>query len=454
MTNNESPPLSVPGPDDILRHEFDNGIVALVRENHTSPAVVVAGYLQVGAIDVPAEQAGLSSFTAAALMRGTQKRTFAQIYEEIESVGATASFSGGGHTTSFGAKSLAEDLPLILDILAESIQRPTFPEKEVKRLRGQILTSLQERANNTRAMASLAFRELAYPNGHPYGRSARGYPETIRGLTRDDLVRFYQQGYGAQGMTLCIVGAVQADDALAQIEAAFTDPAGSTGSDWRGRTFSRPPLPPVSRPERMVRKQVDMPNKIQTDIVMGLPGPARAEPDYLDAALANTILGVFGMMGRLGQHLRDEQGLAYYVYSQLDGGLGPGPWTVVAGVDPTNVERVIESARSEIRCLRDTLVEAEELADVKTYITGSLPLRLEANEGVAGAILNMEQYGLGLDYLIRYSDLINGITAERVQAAARKWLDPDNMAIGIAGPPAESVGMQTFVSLSRTMHAD
>lgn len=430
MTNDDHAPLSVPGPDDIVRHEFDNGIVALVRENHTSPAVVVAGYLAVGALDVSAAQAGLSAFTAAALMRGTSKRTFAQIYEEIESVGAAASFSSGGHTTSFGAKSLAEDLPLILDVLAESIQRPTFPQAELEKLRGQVLTALEVRADDTRAMAGLAFRELAYPNGHPYGRSVRGYPETIRALTRDDVVRFHQQGYGAQGMTLCIVGAVHTDDALAQVEAAFAD-------RWHGQTFSRPPLPAVSRPVGLVRQWVDMPNKSQTDIVMGRPGPARAEPDYLDAGLVNTILGVFGMMGRLGRHLRDEQGLAYYVYSRLEGGLGPGPWTVIAGVDPVNVERTIESARAEMRRLRDTLVEAGELGDNKTYVTGSLPLSLETNEGVAGAILNMERYKLGLDYLARYPGLIHEISAARVQAAARKWLDADNLAMGIAGSPAD-----------------
>lgn len=429
MTDNKHSNRSVPGPDDIVRHAFDNGMVVLVRENHSSPAVVVAGYLQAGAIDVQAEKAGLSSFVAAGLMRGSQKRTFAQIYEEIEAVGAQASFGGGGHTTSFGAKSLAEDLPLMLDILAEAMQRPSFPEPEIERLRGQILTGLEMRANATGSMAGLAFRELAYPNGHPYGRSVRGYLETIRALTRDDLDQFYRDRYSPQGMTLCIIGAVHADDALTQVEAAF--------GDWRSQRSLQLPLPAAGRPDGIIRKRVDMPNKSQSDIVMGLPGPARAEPDFLDANLANSLLGVFGMMGRLGRHLRDEQGLAYSIYSQLEGGLGPGPWIIAAGVDPANVERTIEAARAEIRCMRDTRVETAELADVQTYLTGSLPLSLETNEGVAGAILNMEQKRLGLDYLFRYPDLVHEITPERIQAAARKWFDPDNLAIGIAGPPPE-----------------
>jgi zinc protease len=176
---------------------------------------------------------------------------------------------------------------------------------------------------------------------------------------------------------------------------------------------------------------------MQTDLLMGLPGPARAEADYLDAALANSILGVFGLMGRLGKRLRDEQGLAYYVYSQLVGGLGPAPWFIAAGVDPDNVERIIQGVQTEIRCMRDTLVDSDELADVHAYLTGSLPLSLETNEGVSGAILNMEQNQLGFDYLARYPHLIYEITAERIRAALRKWLDPDNMVISIAGPPLE-----------------
>jgi zinc protease len=418
--------LSMPGPDDIVRRELDNGIVVLIRENHASPAVLVAGYLPVGAIDVPAEQAGLAALTAAALMRGTTRRTFEQIYHEIESVGAAVNLSAGGHTTRFGAKSLAADLGLLLDVLADAMCRPTFPEKEIARLQGQFLTFLQVRANDTASMANLAFQELAYPNGHPYSRSVRGYPETVCALSREDLVCFYQQGYGARGMTLCIVGAVQADEALAQVEAAF--------ADWQGHTFTRDPLPDVSRPSGIIHQHVDMPDKRQTDVVMGAPGPARDAPDYVEAAVANAILGVFGMMGRLGQHLRDEQGLAYYVSSDLESGLGPGPWVVSAGVDPSNVEPIIQGIRAEIRLLRDVPVKAKELKDVQVYLVGSLPLSLETNEGVATTILSMEQYQLGLDFLMRYPEIIQTVTVDRVQATARHWLDPDCLAIGIAGP--------------------
>jgi zinc protease len=420
--------MSIPGPENITRRELPNGIVVLVRENHSSPSVVTSGYLPVGAYDERPEQAGLAAFTASTLMRGTANRTFEQIYEACESVGASVGVNGGTHASGFGAKSLAEDLPLVLGILADVLRHPTFPHDEVERLRGEILTDLEERAHDTRRTASLTFYELAYPKEHPYARSLTGYPETVSTLSRDDLARFYAGGYGPRGMVIVVVGAVKTDDALAQVETAF--------GDWEGRTYERAPLPEVSRITEVHERSVPIPGKTQSDIVLGYPGPARTAPDFLDAVVCNTILGVFGLMGRLGENVRDEQGLAYYSFSRVDGGPGPGPWRVIAGVNPVNVEQALTSIRAEIRRMCEEPVNAEELRDNKAFITGSLPLRLETNEGVARAILDMERYDLGLDYLQRYAGLINEITAERVQAVAQRWLDPDAYALGVAGPPA------------------
>ncbi|MCS7282903.1 MAG: pitrilysin family protein [Anaerolineae bacterium] len=420
--------MSIPGPHDILRQELSNGIVVLVRENHTSPSVVVSGYLEVGSRDEPPEKAGLADFTASALSRGTVRRTFDQIYEEVESVGASFGISAGVSRTIFGAKSLAEDLPRILDVLADVLRNPTFPPKEVEKLRGEILTDLEERAHDTRRMASLTFRELAYPD-HPYGRSVDGYIETVSPLTADDLAEFYHARYTPRGMVIAIVGAVRAEDAVRLVGEAF--------GDWEGPVPDRPPLPPVAPPAEVREKFVPIPGKTQTDIVLGWPGPARTDPAFLDAVVCNTILGVFGMMGRLGDKVRDEMGLAYYSYSRVEGGIGPGPWTVIAGVNPVNVPKALEAILSEIRRIREEMVPPGELADSQAFLVGSLPLRLETNEGVAGAILDMERYRLGLDYLQRYGDLIREITPERVQAVAQRWLNPDAYVLALAGPPGE-----------------
>jgi zinc protease len=421
--------MSIPGPEDITRSELPNGIVVLVRENHTSPSVVANGYLRVGAYDETPEQAGLAAFVADALMRGTHNRTFEQIYESLESVGASVGVSGVTHTTSFGAKSLVEDLSLVLDTLSDVVRHPVFPADGVEKLRGEILTDLEERAHDTRRMASLVFHELAYPDVHPYARSVAGYVETVRGLGRDGLATFHAEGYGPQGMVIAVVGAVETAAALAQIEAAF--------GDWQGRTFERAPLPDAPRLAKVHQRFVPIPGKTQSDIVLGYPGPARTEPDFLEAVVCNSILGLFGMMGRLGENVREKQGLAYYSYSRVEGGPGPGAWRVIAGVNPANVEQAVASICAEIKRMCDEPVGEDELADNKAFITGSLPLRLETNEGVARYLLDIERYDLGWDYLQRYGALINEITLDQVQAVAQRWLDSDAYALAVAGPPVE-----------------
>ena len=148
---------------------------------------------------------------------------------------------------------------------------------------------------------------------------------------------------------------------------------------------------------------MDIPRKMQSDIVLGFVGPNRAQPHYLTARLCNSILGVFGLYGRLGESVREKGGMAYYCYSQVEGGLGPGAWRVIAGVDPANVDKALPLIQAEIKRMIETKVTARELKDNKSYSIGSMPIGLETNDGVAGILLDMELYGLGLDYLVQLS---------------------------------------------------
>jgi zinc protease len=420
--------LSLPSPETVARVELPGGSVVLVSENHNSPSVVLSGFLWAGALSEVPEQAGLASFTAGMLVRGTETRTFGQINETLESSGASLGFRCGVHTVGFGGKALAEDLDLLLDILADVLQHPTFPSRETETLRGQILTSLQRRAFDTGRVARLTFDAMLYPD-HPYGRSVQGYEDTVSGLSQDDLVRYYSDRYSPQGMVLTVVGAVSAASVVAKVEDAL--------GRWQtpGVVPNRSIPQSVSLEERR-HETVAIAGKTQSDILLGWLGLARDDPDYMRANLTNTILGVFGMMGRLGRRVRDGQGLAYYVYSQLEAGLGVGPWAVIAGVDPSNVERTIDGILDQVRSLRDVPVPAEELADSQSFLTGSMPLHLETNEGVGATLVAMERYGLGLDYLQRFSGLVNAVTVEDVQDVARKYLDPDVYALAVAGPDA------------------
>ncbi len=418
---------SIPGPHDIVRHTLDNGATILVRENHASPSIVIDGLLRAGAADTAPEKAGLASFAAAGLLRGAGKRTFSRIFEDMESIGASLSFSAGQHTTEFSGQCLSEDLDLLLDILRDALLAPTFPAEQLEKLRGQFITGLQIRANDTRSVARLEFFKLAYPSDHPYSRSADGTVETVSAITRQDIVSFHRQHYGAGGMIISVVGDVDPAAVVRKLDARL----GATPV-LQQPSSELPSLLPLTG---MQQRFVPLPGKTQSDIVLGIPGPIRAADDFLHARLANTILGVFGLMGRLGASVRDDQGLAYYAYSELTGGLGPGPWRFSAGVNPANVSQAALSMRDEIRRLQEEPVPAEELADNKSYLVGSLPLHLETNSGVSDTLVNIELYRLGLDYLQRYPEMMMQITADQVQAAALKYLNADTYAMAVAGPP-------------------
>jgi zinc protease len=177
-----------------------------------------------------------------------------------------------------------------------------------------------------------------------------------------------------------------------------------------------------------------MPDKSQSDIILGWPAMPRLHPDFDKARLANTVLGVFGMMGRLGINVRERQGMAYYAYSQIATNKQIGTWLAVAGVNPANVDRAIASMLQEVQRLADERVPDDELADCKRYLTGSLPLQMETNDGVASIMVDIEWHDLGLDYVERYVDIINSLTADDVQAAAQKYLATGKYVLAVAGP--------------------
>ncbi|MEZ4712685.1 MAG: pitrilysin family protein [Caldilineaceae bacterium] len=416
---------AIPSPENIRRAVFDNGITALVRENHSAPVVVLEGSLAAGAIQEPAAKAGLCSYVAAMLTRGSARYSFDQFNEAIESIGASLSFSPGAHNTSFGITCLAEDFPQLIEVLADVLRYPIFPEEQIERVRRQKLVRLQERAQDTGSMAHLRFDEALYGKEHPYGRTISGYTETVSAINRTDLELFHQKYFTPNGAIIAISGDVQAD--------ALFDLLARHFGDWHGLVIDQgvPPIQPSQSIQRIVHP---IAGKFQSDIVIGCPAVERSHPDYDALRVANTILGQFGMMGRLGETVREEQGLAYYCSSGLQTDLAAGAWVTSAGVNPANVEQAIDSILAEFQRLAHEPVAAAELSDSQAYMTGIVPLGLETNAGVAQLLHNIEWYNLGLDYVQRYSGLINAITVEDVQRVAQTYLRSDAYTLVVAGP--------------------
>ena len=413
-----------------LRYELPNGMVALVQRNATAPTVSVYGEVRVGAANEPPEKNGLSAFTGAALIRGAGHRTFQEIVARTEAVGASVNAGGGMHSTGFAGRSLNEDVALILEILSDMVRAPMFPDEEIERLRGQFLMALREDEQDTSVRASRALRSIMFPPTHPYSRLSRGTIETISTLTREDLIQFHTL-YHPAVTTIAVVGDIDPAAVIALIERFF--------GDWQAP--GAPPrvtLPdPLPLPDQR-RVHIALDGKSQTDVIWAVHGLDRRSPDYYAASVANMILGQLGIGGRLGERVREEQGLAYYCGSSLDADLGAGPWTAMAGVNPAHVERAIDAIVREIKQFAAEGPTEQELADARDFMTGRLAIGLETNDSIASTLLGIERYQLGLDYIERYPAIISSIDRDQVVEVARRYLATDDYAIVTAGPPASS----------------
>ena len=425
MTKSIAKP-SLPGPKDIHKAVLSNGITVLVRSNFNSPSISMGGYLPAGAIFESNEKLGLADFVASSLMRGTKTHNFDSIYNALESVGASLGFDAGVHNTSFGGRSLVEDLPLVLKLLSESLQTPIFPKGEIERLRAQFLTGLAMRAQDTSEMADMAFDQMLF-DGHPYSRPGDGFPETVQSITRKDLQEFHRLHFGPRGMVIAIVGAIHPKKAVEAVEKSL--------GGWQVPGQKEAPLLPPHKPvKKSIKRHHSIAGKSQTDIIMGSVGPSRRDPEYLSASLGNSVLGQFGMMGRIGDVVREKSGLAYYAYSALDSGTGPGRWDVAAGVNPSNVKKAIDLIDKELRRFVKSGVTKVELSDSQENYVGRLPLSLESNNGIVSALLNIHRFDLGMDYYQRYADMVRAVTRDEVLETARKYIDPDRLVISTAGP--------------------
>ena len=418
---------ALPGPHNVHREVLANGLTVLISENHAAPVAVVQGALAAGSIHDPAGKSGLGNLVAELLTHGTESRDFAAFNNGIEALGADFQSGCGSHFAAFSARCMNEDLADILELTADALQRPAFSAEEVEVVRDQCLVDLDERSQETDRMAALRFYETIYGD-HPYGRPISGYSEAVAGFTVDEIQAFHSAHYLPSDAIIVVAGAVQVDAVLEQLVRRF--------GAWRKPEHPAAPIQLLSVPtyHAATEARVRIEGKAQADIVLGAPAVARRHVDYCALRVANNILGRFGMMGRIGEEVREQLGLAYYCGSELDLEFEGGVWMVSAGVNPANVDAAIGAIRKEIERLSQEAVGAQELEDNRASMIGALPLALETNMGVAATLLEMQRLDLGLDYLLTYADNIYGVQADDIQRVAAAYLAPDRLVTVVAGP--------------------
>ncbi len=411
-----------------VRTALGNGAVVIAKESPTTPAVTVHASLRAGTIFDPPNRAGLSHFVSRTIDRGTETRPADRIADELDSRGVSLSVSVNRHALALVYTCLVEDLIPTLDLLADIVMRPTFPKEEVDTKRGEIITLIRQDEDSPAALATEGVLRDLYGADHPYGRRLRGSVESVEGIDSAALRRCHAERCSPGSLSLVLVGDIEPARAI--------DAAGSAFDQWPASTppvFELPEVAPAAR--RRVR-MIPMMNKAQTDIAYGFTSVRRSDPDYDAYWLMNNILGQYAIGGRLGDSIRERQGMAYYVFSALDANVIPGPLTIRAGVSPANVDRAVASIDDELRKLAADGPTESEMTESTQYLIGSMPRTLETNLGIASFLQMEEFFGLGLDYDLRVPDRLRAVTREAVNAAARQTLVPSHATVVIAGPYA------------------
>ncbi|MDD5557484.1 MAG: pitrilysin family protein [bacterium] len=412
---------------DAVRAELPNGLTLIVRENRAAPSVVARVDIAAGSSCDPSGLPGIAHFTARMLDRGSTAMSARLIADVLDSSGTELDISCGRDRAAVTARMLREKLPLVMEVLAQMVTSPVFPEEEIGKVGGRIATEIGEALRDTQRVAVDRLYELIYPPGHPYRHRVEGTAAAVRAIRRGELVEFHRSHYGPRATTIVLSGDVSAAEA-AEVAARYF-------GRWRAErplsapTVLTPPLPPGTR-----RAAVEVPGKTQVDIAIGCRGIARDNPDYHALEVMNTILGRFGMGGRLGRAIREERGLAYYVSSAFVPYRHVGPFVVRAGVAPGDVDAAVGEILVQVKRMMEEGPTDEEMNESKAYLVLSVPRKLETNGAVAAALADLDYFNLGLDYYERYTDLVGRVGAEDVRRAAAAYLHPDRACVVLAGP--------------------
>jgi zinc protease len=399
-----------------------NGLRVVVIEQHETPSISLQLLFPGGKVHTPAGKAGLADATAALIREGTATRSSQQIAQTIDSVGGelntVASLESGFATV----RATSDQIDLGLDLLSDVILRPSFPAEELERWRSQTLSGLQIQQTDPDYIADAAFQRLV-TGGHPYGLPAAGTPESVKGLTRDDLVAFHKRQYVPNDSILAIVGDVKAADAFAKAERFF-------GGWPKG---AAPSIPTVKKAEG--KRQiviVDKPDAVQTQIRVGQVGLAYRDPDHFAAQVYDTVVGS-SSNSRLYEEVRRKRGLSYGAFSEFRLPSEPG-WFLASTF--TKTESTAEALGLVLEVLEGmgkTPVPAEELEARKTYLTGAFPLEIETPDGIAAKVLEAMKFGYGREYLESYRDNLSAVTAEKLKDFAARRIHPDRMLIVLVG---------------------
>ncbi len=407
---------------DIQKTTLKNGLRVWLVEAHELPLVAFNLVLQNGSDSDPIEKSGLATMTADMMDEGTTTRTALQIAEQLDFIGANVGVNAGTDGSFVTLNCMTKHLSKALEVYADVIVNPTFPQKDFDRLKQSRLTGLLQQKDRAATIASMAFNKIIYGNSHPYGLNASGSEVSTKSLTRDDLVTFYKTYYRPNNATLVIVGDAKLKDIGPKLEVLF--------ADWKSANVPPTMLPQTPTVEKRRMYLIDKPAAPQSEIRIGYPAVARNTPDFFAIQLMNRVLGG-QFASRLNMNLREKHGFTYGARSGFTFNKQAGPFVASAAVTTAKTDSSIREFLYEIDRTFADGITAEELEFVKKGLTGNFALTFETPAQIAGAMQNLVLYNLPDNYYETYLQNVNKVTLDDVKEVAKKYLNSSKMALVI-----------------------
>jgi zinc protease len=403
-----------------------NNLKVLLLPDRSTPTVTLSGYIQAGTEFDPKAKAGIASITAENLMNGTKTKDALAVAKTLEDRGASLDFSANREGVSISGNSLAKDLPTLIQVLAEVTQNATFPTNELELSRQRALTALKVESDTPSRVARRKFQQAIYPENHPF----HVFPteDSLKSITRDDVVQFYQEHYRPGTTVLTLVGNFDPKEVRSLLETQL--------GKWKA-TGKRPEIsyPQVKLPNKVVQLNPVLPGKTQSITYIGYKGIDRKDPRFYAALVMNQIVGGDTLASRLGTEIRDRAGLTYGIYSLFQAGKQAGPFMISMQTAPEDAEKAIARTIALLQQIRDQGLSPAEVAAAKRSLISSYNVSLADPDDLASQILMNQVYGLSAEEIRLFPSKIQALTPEQVNQAAKDLLHPDNLVVVTAGPP-------------------
>jgi zinc protease len=401
---------------DIKRMTLSNGAVLMVSEQHLLPMVTGAIAFDAGSRRDPKGKEGLAELTADSLTQGTKNLTATEFNQKVDFMGSEVSVGASRDTANASFTSLKKYEDDTLSLLAQVLTNPGLRPGDIERKRAEMVAGINAEEESPRYVAEITFMKTLYGPDHPYGHPSEGFKETTGKLTADDVTKFYHQYYKMGGAVIAVAGDVTAEEIKNKLEKLFASMQG---------TVPAQPVPAAPTVAPGLHPTLIDQNVAQANVVMGFGGIERSNPDYYKLQVMNHILGGGGLTSHLMQEVRTKKGLVYGVGSAFDVGKFPGSFQAILQTKNKSANVAIAAVLEQIRLMQQQPVTDDELSSTKKYLVGSFPLKYDTLDKIDSFMLQVELYGLGLDYPERYPKLVTDVTTDDVLAGAKKYLHPD-----------------------------